>query len=84
MKIARSIDIVKREKSALLVHRKCSVNGRKTNSNVVQVKYTNQKRDDLRVVAGSIHAFDRKKIFFFWIKSSARRAFGGCLGSKRR
>ena len=21
---------------------------------------------------------------FFWIKSSARRAFGGCLGSKRR
>ena len=21
---------------------------------------------------------------FFWIKSSAKRAFGGCLGSKRR
>ena len=26
----------------------------------------------------------RKKPVFFWIKSSARRAFGGCLGSKRR
>jgi hypothetical protein len=24
------------------------------------------------------------KSFFFWIKSSARRAFGECLGSKRR
>ena len=25
-----------------------------------------------------------KKSDFFWIKSSAKRAFGGCLGSKRR
>ena len=25
-----------------------------------------------------------KESNFFWIKSSARRAFGGCLGSKRR
>ena len=32
----------------------------------------------------SIHAFDRKRPCFFWIKSSAKRAFGGCLGSKRR
>jgi hypothetical protein len=28
-------------------------------------------------------SFGRKPVFF-WIKSSARRAFGGCLGSKRR
>ena len=27
---------------------------------------------------------DRRKSISFWIKSSARRAFGGCLGSKRR
>ena len=26
----------------------------------------------------------QKKSDFFWIKSSAKRAFGGCLGSKRR
>ena len=26
----------------------------------------------------------RRKSDFFWIKSSAKRAFGGCLGSKRR
>ena len=25
-----------------------------------------------------------RKSCYFWIKSSARRAFGGCLGSKRR
>ncbi len=29
---------------------------------------------------GSAHV----KSVSFWIKSSARRAFGGCLGSKRR
>ncbi len=48
--------------------------------------------------AGNVHAFDRKRpsratkgrgakdaqSFFFRIKSSAIRAFGGCLGSKRR
>src|SRR6056297_1519327 len=27
---------------------------------------------------------DTEKSFSFWIKSSARRAFGECLGSKRR
>ncbi len=27
---------------------------------------------------------DGRKSFFFWIKSSAKRAFGECLGSKRR
>ena len=42
------------------------------------------QRDILRNVAGSIHAFDPRKPCFFWIKSSAIRAFGGCLGSKRR
>jgi hypothetical protein len=26
----------------------------------------------------------RKRPVFFWIKSSAKRAFGECLGSKRR
>jgi hypothetical protein len=26
----------------------------------------------------------RRKSVFFWIKSSAKRAFGECLGSKRR
>ena len=29
-------------------------------------------------------AIDSQMSFYFWIKSSARRAFGGCLGSKRR
>ena len=53
--------------------------------NAVQVKYTNQKRIVLMNDAGSsIHAIDQMKPCFFWIKSSARRAFGGCLGSKRR
>ncbi len=42
------------------------------------------------VVCGQTHSSSRIggsaniKSFFFWIKSSARRAFGECLGSKRR
>ncbi len=41
------------------------------------------------VIRVSIQAFDRKdglrkRSCSFWIKSSAKRAFGGCLGSKRR
>ena len=40
----------------------------------------------MRVTKGSQYACDElsKKPCFFWIKSSARRAFGECLGSKRR
>ena len=48
-----------------------------------QVKYTNQKRSCRTAGAGSMLLVQRKPVFF-WIKSSARRAFGGCLGSKRR
>ena len=46
----------------------------------------------LKVVAGQTFMSSSSRIggrtniksFFFWIKSSARRAFGECLGSKRR
>ena len=63
---------------------------------VVQVKYTNfiiPFRNDGKVNFNDF--WSRKKAYvnqrrlsvksdFFWIRSSAKRAFGGCLGSKRR
>ena len=62
--------------------------------NFVQVKYTNLRaslREDVTIYPSSepalgweSNAFVPKKLVFFWIKSSARRAFGECLGSKRR
>ena len=72
--------------------------GLETNGGVVQVKYTNQVT--AYAVAGIDTCFDGRSFvgpaegprsrssdarsFFFRIKSSAIRAFGGCLGSKRR
>ena len=63
---------------------------------VVQVKYTNfiiPFWNDGKVNFNDF--WSRKKAYvnqrrlsvksdFFWIRSSAKRAFGGCLGSKRR
>ena len=84
--------------TALLAAPEWGCSGRETNDGVVQVKYTNQVT--AIAVAGIDTCFDGRGIagpaegpgsrssdarsFFFRIKSSAIRAFGGCLGSKRR
>ena len=39
---------------------------------------------EVRVVPASRMTNDRLRSVSFWIRSSARRAFGECLGSKRR
>ena len=45
-------------------------------------KYAFDPRIRMTVVPASVHR--ASKSCFFWIKSSAKRAFGECLGSKRR
>ena len=63
--------------------------------NEIQVKYTNRVQICMDLNHNVPVANQRpgrensmllvqKKPVFFWIKSSAKRAFGGCLGSKRR
>jgi hypothetical protein len=48
-----------------------------------QVKYTNQA-GALRSVPRESTTSGPEGLCSLWIGSSARRAFGGCLGSKRR
>ena len=38
----------------------------------------------MRMTFFSEETFVRDNDVFFWIESSAKRAFGGCLGNKRR
>ena len=93
------IDIVKREHQRCGIPREgcrrdparsypdriCATSATLSKSSMTnQTTIYGSSRDELRFIAGSIHAFGSEKPCFFWIKSSARRAFGGCLGSKRR
>ena len=89
---ARPLHIVQREKRVAGRHPSVgAVVPEGVNGGAVQVKYTNQSPRTNQAGAGKV-TFEPEggalrsdaRSFFFRIGSSAIRAFGGCLGSKRR